>query len=120
VKVVGAAKLRPTGVEGFLSVELSSVFNRPHSSVQVGGGDNASFKTWFSEDKVSADGVPFLVKRTGNDVLVSPNNTQNVFEIKGSEVSARAVHFLVWGYNYPGQPARRTDWPTRISYHRYG
>jgi len=104
--VVGVAKLRSTGVPGFLALDISSMFNRPHSSVLVGGGDNASFMTWFSEDKVSASGVPFLVKRTGNDVLVSKNNTQNVYQIKGIEASARALHFLIWGYMNPRDSAR--------------
>jgi hypothetical protein len=39
-------------------------------------------------------------------VLVSPNNTENVFEIKGIEQPARALHFLIWGYNRPHLPAR--------------
>jgi len=106
VRAVGVAKLRPTGVARFLSLDLSSLFNRPHDSVRVGGGDNASFKTWFSEDRVSADNVPFFVRRTGDDVLVSGNNTENVFEIKGIEAFARSLHFLVWGYNRPSHPAR--------------
>lgn len=105
VKVVGVAKLRSTGVPEFFSINLSSFFNRLHNSVLVGGGDNASFKTWFSQEKVLADGIPFLVRRTGSDVLVSENNTQNVYEIKGIEASACALHFLVWGYNNPRQPA---------------
>lgn len=105
-KVAGTAELRATGVEGFVALDLSSLFNRPHDSLRIGGGDNASFKTWFSEDGVSADGVPFLVKRTGKNVLVSENNTQNVFEIKGIGVAARSVHFLVWGYNFPREPAK--------------
>jgi hypothetical protein len=106
IRVGGVAKLRSTGVPGFLALDISSMFNRPHSSILVGGGDNASFRTWFSEDKVSDSGVPFLVERTGNDVLVSENNTQNVYEIKGIEASARALHFLIWGYMYPRDSAR--------------
>ncbi len=106
VKAVGVAKLRPTDVAGFHSLDLSGFFNRPHNSVLVGGGDNASFKTWFSEDKVTANDVPFLVRRVGNDVVVSENNTQNVYEIKGIKASARALHFLIWGYMNPRAPAR--------------
>ncbi len=106
IKAVGAAKVRPTGKQGFVSLDLASLFNRPHNSMGVGGGDNASFKTWFSDAEVSADGVPFAVQRTGNDVLVSENNTQNLYEIKEIEVSAGALHFLVWGYNLPMGPAR--------------
>ena len=105
VKVVGVAKLRSTDVPEFFSIDLSSFFNRSHNSVLVGGGDNASFKTWFSQEKVLADGIPFLVRRTGSDVLVSENNTQNVYEIKGIEAYACALHFLAWGYNNPRQPA---------------
>jgi hypothetical protein len=105
VRAVGEAKLHPADRSGFLSVDLSSLFNRPHQLVQVGGGDNASFKTWFPDEGVSADGIPFRVRRDGNDVLVSGNNTQNVFEIKGFERSARRLHFLLWGYNNPRQPA---------------
>jgi len=106
VKVVGVAKLRSTGVPSFFSIDLSSLFNRSHNSLLVGGGDNASFKTWFSEDKVSANGVPFLVRRTCSDVLVSENNTENVYEIKGIEASAQSLHFLIWGYMNPRDPAR--------------
>ena len=106
VKVVGVAKLRPTDIAGFHSLDLSGFFNRSHNSLLVGGGDNASFKTWFSEDKVTANDVPFLVRRVGNDVVVSENNTQNVYEIKGIKASARALHFLIWGYMNPLAPAR--------------
>jgi len=106
VKVTGKAKLRPTGEPGYLSIDLSSFYNRPHSSVMIGGGDNASFKTWFSQDRVSADGVPFQVRRAGNDVLVSKNNTQNVYEIEGLDTSAKSLHFLVWGYMNPTKPAQ--------------
>jgi hypothetical protein len=56
---------------------------------------------WFFEDTVSADGVPFLVRRGGKDVLVSENTTQHVFEIKEIGVAARSVDFLVWGYSSP-------------------
>ena len=106
VKAVGLGKLHVMGAAGFLSLDLSSVFNRPHNSVQVGGGDNASFKTWFTKDMVFADGIPFHFRRTEQDVLVSANNTQNVFEIKGFATCAHRVHFLLWGYNRPRQPAR--------------
>jgi len=106
VKVTGKAKLRPTGEPNFLSVDLSSFYNRPHSSVMVGGNDNASFKTWFAQDRVSADGVPFHVLRSGNDVLVSKNNTQNIYEIEGLDTSAKTLHFLVWGYMNPTEPAQ--------------
>jgi len=106
VKAVGRAKLRSMDTAGFLSLDLSSVFNRPHNSVRVGGGDNASFKTWFTKDMVFADGIPFHVRRTEQDVLVSANNTQNVFEIKGFATCANRMHFLLWGYNRPRQPAR--------------
>ena len=108
VEAVGVARLHPTDIPGFLSLDLSSFFNRPHDSVEVGGGDNASFKTWFTEDAVSADGVPFRVVGTGNDVLVSANNTQNIFEMKGFETRAHRVHFLLWGYNIPRRPAALT------------
>ncbi len=106
VKVTGKAKLRPTGEPGYLSVDLSSFYNRPHNSVEVGGNDNASFKTWFTQDRVSADGIPFQVRRAGNDVLVSKNNTQNVYEIEGLDTSAKSLHFLVWGYMNPTEPAQ--------------
>jgi len=106
VKVTGLAKLYPTDRPGYFWVDLSLLFNRPHNSVEVGGGDNASFRTWFAEDVVTEDGIPFHIRRKGNDVLVSANNTQNVFEIRGLERSARRLHFLLWGYNYPRQPAR--------------
>jgi hypothetical protein len=106
VKVIGKAKLRPTGEPGYLSVDLSCFYNRPHNSVEVGGGDNASFKTWFTQDRVSADGVPFHVRRADNDVLVSQNNTQNVYEIEGLDTSAKSLHFLVWGYSNPTRPAQ--------------
>jgi hypothetical protein len=105
VKAAGVANLRLTRVPGFLALDLSALCNRPHGSVRVGGGDNASFKTWFADGEVRVEGVPFLVRRTGNDVLVSANNTQNVFEIGGFESSARALHLLVWGYNRPRLPA---------------
>jgi hypothetical protein len=55
---------------------------------------------------VSSDGVPFRVELAGKDVLVSGNNTQNVFEIGGFETRAHRLHFLIWGYNRPQQPAR--------------
>jgi hypothetical protein len=106
VKAKGEAKLRPTEDSGFSYFDMAGLYNRPHGSLGIGGGDNASFKTWFSEDRVSADGVPFLVQRDGKDVLVSENNTENVYEIKGVQTSAAAVHFLVWGYNFPSEPAR--------------
>jgi WD40 repeat protein/serine/threonine protein kinase len=109
VKVVGTAKLCPTGTPGYRSIDLSSLYNRPHNSVRVGGGDNASFKTWFSQDEVLTDGVPFRVCQDGNDandVLVSSNNTENVFEIKGIETAAKSLHFLVWGYMNPEKPAQ--------------
>jgi hypothetical protein len=106
VKVTGKAELRTTGKPGYLSVDLSSFYNRPHNSVRVGGNDNASFKTWFTQDRVSADGVPFQVQRAGNDVLVSKNNTQNVYEIQGLDTSAESLHFLVWGYMNPTKPAQ--------------
>ncbi len=105
-EVVGVAKLYPMEESGFVSADLSALFNRRHDSVRVGGGDNASFRTWFTEDGVSADGVPFNVKSKGNDVLVSATNMQNVFEIKGLEMRAKRVHLLLWGYNRPRQPAR--------------
>jgi hypothetical protein len=105
VKVTGVAKLYPTDRAGFLSLDLSSVFNRPHNSVQVGGGDNASFKTWFAEDVASTGGTPFHVGRKGNDVLVSANNTENEFEITGFAAQARRLHLLLWGYNNPRQSA---------------
>ena len=109
MKVVGTAKLCPTGTPGYLSIDLSSLYNRPHNSVRVGGGDNASFKTWFSRDEVLTDGVPFRVCQDGNDVndvLVSGDNTENVYEINGLETAAKSLHFLVWGYMNPKQPAQ--------------
>jgi len=106
VKATGLARVHPADQPGYFWIDVSSLFNRPHDSVQVGGGDNASFQTWFAEDTVSTDGVPFQVRRKGNDVLVSANNTQNVFEIKGLERSVRRLHFLLWGYGNPRQPAR--------------
>jgi hypothetical protein len=106
VNVVGTTRLLDTAIPGFRALDLSSVFNRPHNSMNVGGGDNASFKTWFKDEHVKADEVPFVVKGDGNNVLVSPNNTENVFEIKGIEQPARALHFLIWGYNRPNLPAR--------------
>lgn len=110
VKVDGRVRLRPTGVPRYAAVDLSPVFNRSHRSVQVGGGDNASFRTWFAQSRVSVRGVPFLVKKDGdraeNDVLVSANNTQNVFELEGMDVAVKAVHLLIWGYNRPREPAR--------------
>ena len=105
-KIAGEAGLLGTSRPGFMALDLSSMFNRPHHSMQIGGGDNASFKTWFEEEKVKADGVPFIVKKDGSDVLVSPNNTQNVFETKGIKQPARALHFLIWGYNRPRGAAR--------------
>jgi hypothetical protein len=106
VNVVGTTRLLDTAIPRFRALDLSSVFNRPHHSMNVGGGDNASFKTWFKDEHVKVNEVPFIVKRDGNDVLVSPNNTENVFEIKGIEQPARALHFLIWGYNRPHLPAR--------------
>jgi len=106
VKATGLAKLYPTDRPGYFWADLSPLFNRPHNSVEVGGGDNASFRTWFAEDVVTTDGIPFHIRRNGNDVLVSANNTQNVFEIKGFEKCAHRLHFLLWGYNNPSQPAR--------------
>ena len=97
---------RPAGSAGFVSLDLVSVLNRPHDSMMVGGGDNASFKTWFSGERVEVEGVPFLVERTGSDVLVSANNTENVFELQGVDSSAEGVHFLIWGYNLPEAPAK--------------
>jgi hypothetical protein len=105
VNTVGVATVQPTGRPGYFWADLSSLFNRPHNSVEVGGGDNASFRTWFSEDVVTADGVPFHLRRSGKDVLVSANNTQNIFEIKGFEKRAQRLHFLLWGYNTPRGPA---------------
>ncbi len=102
----GPAGVVPVAVGKFHKLDLSARFNRPHNSIGVGGGDNASFGTWFTRDSAEADGVPFLVGLEGNDVLVSADNTQNVFELAGLEVAARAVHLLVWGYNYPRDPAR--------------
>lgn len=106
VKVVGETRLLDATRPGFKALDLSSVFNRPHHSMEVGGGDNASFKTWFEDEQVKVGDIPFIVKKSGNDVLVSPNNTQNVFELKGLEQPARTLHFLIWGYNRPSQPAR--------------
>ncbi|MBN1422677.1 MAG: hypothetical protein JXP34_28130 [Planctomycetes bacterium] len=106
VKTEGKAALKAAGEDGFLALDLSSVFNSRHGSTRVGGGDNASFATWFAEDAVKAGDIPFIVKRTGDDVLVSANNTQNVFEIAGFETRARAVHLLVWAYSLPRRPAR--------------
>ncbi len=105
VNVTGEAKLQPMSIRGYLGMDLSALYNRPHGSTQLGGGDNASFKTWFVADEVMADGVPFMVRRRGNDALVSPNNTENVFEIIGLNRPARAIHLLVWGYMNPN-PAR--------------
>ena len=51
------------------------------------------------------DGTPFHVCRKGNDVLVSANNTENEFEIKGFAAQARRLHLLLWGYNNPRQSA---------------
>ena len=106
VNVVGTTRLLDTARSGFRALDLTSVFDRPHHSMNVGGGDNASFKTWFKDEHVKVNEVPFIVKRDGNNVLVSPNNTENVFEIKGIEQPARALHFLIWGYNRPRLPAR--------------
>jgi hypothetical protein len=105
VKAEGFAKLVPADTAGFQYLDLQALFNRPHSSAQVGGGDNASFRTWFPEDHVVTEGIPFLVRRDGKNVLVSANNTQNLYEIKGIDASARSLHFLVWGYNRPNKPA---------------
>lgn len=104
----GQVPVRPAGVPGFSSLNLTSVLNRPHDSLQVGGGDNASFKTWFPGSRVQVDGVPFHVQRMGKDVLVSANNTENAFELDGIDIPARAVHLLLWGYNRPRSPARLT------------
>ncbi len=101
IRVTGKAQVQPTAVAGFYSLDLSALCNRPHTSTQVGGGDDASFKTWFVADEVTCDGVPFRVRRAGNDVLVSPNNTENVFEITGPGRKARMLHLLVWGYMNP-------------------
>jgi hypothetical protein len=85
----------------FMMVDLSDLYNRPHNSLLVGGGDNASFATWFSEDVVRYKGVPFMVKRRGKDVLVSENNTENRFVLEGVDCVASKIHLLVWGYNNP-------------------
>lgn len=104
-KLVGKVRVVEASVPSFQYVDLSSIRNRPHDSVRVGGGDNASFKTWFSEDEVRVGSVPFLVSRQGKDVLVSENNTENAYEIHGLGVTASTLHFLIWGYNRPRRPA---------------
>ena len=60
-------------------LDLSNLYTRPHDSMQIGGGDNASFATWFDGEYCSYKGVPFKAKCSGNDIVVSPNNTQNHF-----------------------------------------
>jgi hypothetical protein len=105
-KPVGEAKRRPTEIPGVTVLDIAAIFTRPHNSLEVGGGDNASFKTWFDQDNVMADDVPFLVQRTGNDVVVSTNNTENVYELRSIDAPAGKVHFLIWGYNYPRKPAQ--------------
>jgi hypothetical protein len=100
------AKLRSTKVSGCVALDLSSLFNRPHNSLEIGGGDNPSFATWFEEDAVMAEGIPFVVKRGGNDVLVTSNRTENEFDIGGINACGGSLHFLVWGYNYPDEAAK--------------
>ena len=85
----------------FMMVDLSELYNRSHSSLLVGGEDNASFATWFSEDIVRYKGVPFMVKRKGKDVLVSENNTRNYFVLEEVNCVASKIHLLIWGYNNP-------------------
>ncbi len=104
-KVTGNASLRPLKPARFTALDLKQVLNRPHGDLKVGGRDNASFKTWFTEETAASNGVPFLVKREGDDVLVSPNNTQNVFHLHGFSLPCRKVHVLFWGYNLPENPA---------------
>jgi Peptidase family C25 len=101
VSVVAEASWLKTDRPGFKALNLAGLCNRSHASIRVGGGDNASFKTWFDKDQVAHDGVPFLVGLAGRDVLVSSNNTENVFEIRGLNLPARALHLLLWGYNRP-------------------
>lgn len=94
-------RLLQTSVPGYLALDLFALCNRPHDSMRLGGGDNASFKTWFAADEVVADGVPFRVRRGERDVVVSPDNTDNVFALVGVAQSARALHLLLWGYMHP-------------------
>jgi len=101
VRAAGRTQLHPASVPGFSTLDLGELFNRTHDSMLIGGGDDASFLTWFTQDEVLADKVPFLVRRTGSDVVVSANNTTNVFEISGIDASAEAIHLLLWGYNRP-------------------
>jgi len=50
----------------------------------------------FSDDIVRDGPVPFMVRRRGNDVLVSAKNTENVFEVGGLSKST-AIPALPFG-----------------------
>lgn len=76
-------------------VNLDAVANRPPDQLRVGEG---SFVGWFEGDLVEHRGVPF---RIGRKVLVSSNDTDNVFELDGFDLPAKRIHLLVWGYGYP-------------------
>lgn len=105
-----------SGVEEgeFMLLDLSNLYTRPHNSMQIGGGDNASFSTWFDKERYAYKGIPFRVKYSGNDVVVSPNNTQNHLVMNGLGIQAKRIHLLAFGYCIYDMPPK--EMPVIIHY----